>query len=206
MKTLFIVILIFVSTLNISMSNTPNRKVNIVRDFILEAIIETESNGRNIAGKTGDAGILQITKSFLDDVNRIVGYRKYNMKDRYNIEKSIEMYYIIQNYYNPTYSFSIACQVHHRATKVNEQQRYYNKTKSNLMKVILKDCDPKHRGMILQYISSVTRPKHNVIEVKTKEIKTNISYLNSETALSISLSPTLLNIPNNIGSLIKDLI
>jgi len=120
------------------------------------------------------------------------------------------MYYIIQHYYlkkyNLEYNLKNASQIHHRATKIDEQIRYFNQCKLNMMKLILTECDENHKNMIMSYISGKIHPKHSTIEVKTKMISTDIAYTNSQNLLLISLKPSLLNIPKNIGDIIKDLI
>ncbi len=193
---------------NMTYMNT-NIDLNMVfntKDYIKEAIAMVESGNRNISGNTNDVGHLQETPIFVDECNRIVGYKKFEYNDRWDKDKSEEMYYIYQNYYNPKYDFELACIVHHGYTTKQEHERYFNLCKIEIMKLILKDCSPSHKSMIMQYISELKNVKHNIVTVTTKEINTSISLLNSREALNISFSSTLINIPINIGNIIKDLI
>ena len=71
-------------------------------ELITKIIYIESDNGINVIGDNGKAiGPLQIHKILVDDVNRILGYKHYIYKDRYNLEKSIEMFNIYQQYYNP---------------------------------------------------------------------------------------------------------
>lgn len=81
---------------------------------ILElAIIKTESDFNPLArGKANDLGIFQGTEIWVEDVNRIVGEPKYVHTDCLDIDKSIEMFNIIQNHYNPNHDLSIAINKH----------------------------------------------------------------------------------------------
>lgn len=81
---------------------------------ILElAIIKTESDFNPLArGKANDLGIFQGTEIWVEDVNRIVGEPKYVHTDCLDIDKSIEMFDIIQNHYNPNHDPSLAINKH----------------------------------------------------------------------------------------------
>lgn len=73
---------------------------------IMEAIIQVESEGNPKAyNPNGDCvGILQITKILVREVNNILkakgSDRKYTYNDRWDSEKSKEMFIILQNHFN----------------------------------------------------------------------------------------------------------
>ena len=73
---------------------------------VLDAIIEVESNGNDSAYRASEdaVGCLQIRQTMVDDVNRILKRQKktirYTYEDRWNREKSIEMFTIVCDYYN----------------------------------------------------------------------------------------------------------
>ena len=75
---------------------------------VLNAIVEVESNGNSNAYAPGEdaVGILQIRKCMVDDVNRILKRNnssvRYNYTDRWNTNKSYEMFNIYCNHYNFT--------------------------------------------------------------------------------------------------------
>lgn len=80
--------------------------------FILAlAQVESERNPKAFNKRTNAAGYLQIRKSVVDDCNRILGRKKYSMNDRFNKQKSIEMFNIIQNHYNKDKDFHFALKV-----------------------------------------------------------------------------------------------
>lgn len=78
-------------------------------DDLLQAIIYVESKGNEKAyNKNGDCvGILQITKICVRECNRVLkkngSDKRYTYADRWNKEKSIEMFYLLQDEYNPNY-------------------------------------------------------------------------------------------------------
>ena len=80
---------------------------------ILEmAIMMTESRFNSEAeGRTNDKGVFQITPVFVAEANRLSG-RGYVHEDAYSIEKSLEMFDIIQRRYNPDHSVEKAIKLH----------------------------------------------------------------------------------------------
>ena len=74
-------------------------------DRLIRAIIQVESGGNPRAVGGNSAGILQITPVCLKDCNNILQQKKvnkrYTMNDRFNVEKSIEMFKLYQGKYNP---------------------------------------------------------------------------------------------------------
>lgn len=75
-------------------------------DTFTKALIWVESKGDSKAiGSKDDVGILQIRKPIIDDCNRILGYDKYTLMDRLDSLKSVEMFNIIQDHYNPQHDY-----------------------------------------------------------------------------------------------------
>ena len=76
-----------------------NRWNNLIKAI---SAVESRGNPRAVNGK--HVGILQISPIVVDDCNRINHLKKndkrYTYEDRYSKEKSIEMFWIIQNFYN----------------------------------------------------------------------------------------------------------
>ena len=60
-----------------------------------------ESNGRASAEnrRTGAAGIAQIKKICVDDINRIIGHKEFSYSDRYSVPHSRRMFNIYTAYY-----------------------------------------------------------------------------------------------------------
>ena len=66
------------------------------------AIIMVESRGNDHAiGAMNDLGCLQITPILIKEANRILGKQKYRLNDAFNREKSIEIFNVVQGYWNP---------------------------------------------------------------------------------------------------------
>lgn len=68
---------------------------------LFESICKVESNNNpNAVGDNGKAvGIVQIHPIMVDDVNRIIGSRRYSLADRTSVTKSREMFEIYINHY-----------------------------------------------------------------------------------------------------------
>lgn len=81
---------------------------------ILElAIIKTESDFNPLArGTHNDLGIFQGTEIWVEDINRIVGDPKYLHFDCLDVDKSLEMFDIFQDYYNPQKDIGLAIAKH----------------------------------------------------------------------------------------------
>ena len=75
-------------------------------DSVMEAIIQVESRGnKNAVDKSGTCvGILQMKKALVDETNNILkrnkDKRRYTYSDRYNPQKSKEMFVILQSHFN----------------------------------------------------------------------------------------------------------
>ena len=102
---------------------------------VMEAIIEVESNGRANAKNGNQIGAMQITPILVDDCNRILAQRqqkkRYTLQDRYNVEKSKEMFCLIQSFYNPTNNVEKAIRSWNGGQNYSKKatQRYYEKVK-----------------------------------------------------------------------------
>jgi hypothetical protein len=104
------IIILFLSLLTIPALAPEQKAIYLERseairdDRLLLAIIKIESNGNPsvINWKEQAMGLLQIRPCMLKEVNRIVGYEKYSTKDCLDSLRSIEIYRVVQAYYNPT--------------------------------------------------------------------------------------------------------
>ena len=81
-----------------------------IKDAFLTSIITVESKGNTKAiTKDGSAGILQIKPIMVKEVNRICKIKKidkqFTLKDRFDTDKSVEMFWIYQNFYNENASY-----------------------------------------------------------------------------------------------------
>ncbi len=93
--------IVLIILLSISVSNAPA----LVADSLLAAIIHVESRGDvNAHNVCEDAvGVLQIRPIMVKEVNRILRFDKYTLQDRWDKQKSIEMFNVIRQHTpNPT--------------------------------------------------------------------------------------------------------
>ncbi len=68
---------------------------------LVAALIAVESNGRDDAiGDNGQAvGCLQLHPSYVADANRILGRKRWTLKDRLSRVESVEMFYVVATHY-----------------------------------------------------------------------------------------------------------
>ena len=64
------------------------------------AIIAVESEGDSTAVNGSSVGVLQITPVYVSEANRILGVEKYCLDDRLSVSKSIEMFEVVQGFWN----------------------------------------------------------------------------------------------------------
>ncbi len=84
-----------------------------ITDDVLLAFVQLESNFDMYAENpvTKARGILQILPVMIDEANKVAGWQKYTWDDAWLPERSIEIWYLIQNYYNPEYNVQKAAQL-----------------------------------------------------------------------------------------------
>ena len=77
------------------------------RELIVNSIIQIESENNSIARNGDNIGILQIRPIMVYEINRILGYEKYKLKDRFDPIKSIEMFKIYTNHHTPDWDLEL---------------------------------------------------------------------------------------------------
>lgn len=103
-QTLRILFLLFI-WLNCGTFNVMAQNTNVDYSRLITAIgtVESKLNDKAVSGV--HAGFLQISKVTVKECNRINKIRgvskRYTLNDRFNRQKSIEIFYVIQNFYNP---------------------------------------------------------------------------------------------------------
>lgn len=95
-------------TLTAAASAADTTKVADEWQLLIKAISVVESGENPKAVNGRHAGLLQISPICVRDCNKIAGKNKYTYKDRFDRDKSIEMFNIIQSRYNPTKDFERA--------------------------------------------------------------------------------------------------
>ncbi len=105
---------------------------------VVDAIMMVESRGNCNARNGIYCGPLQIAPCLVTEVNNILKRRnatkRYTLNDRFNKQKSKEMFVIIQSYYNPNNNVERAIRMWQGGIryKVSRTQRYYEKVMSYL--------------------------------------------------------------------------
>lgn len=99
------------------------KKSELISDIkwwcLKQAFIHVESKNNDSAiGTKHDVGCLQITPIYLKDANRLCNdTNTFTLQDRYNRTKSLEMFDIVQNHYNPGKSVLKAIRIHNPRAK-----------------------------------------------------------------------------------------
>ena len=107
---------------------------------VMEAIIKVESEGNPKAVSGNSVGAMQITPVLVKECNNILSKRKskkqYTLADRYSVEKSKEMFLLIQSYFNPENNVEKAIRSWNggRNYGIKATNRYYRKVMARMNK------------------------------------------------------------------------
>jgi len=115
-----------------------------IQDPLVKAIIYVESYNGKYMYNGLDQGWMQQRPINVDDVNRIIDkipfkiyhYKKFTKKDRFNLDKSIRMWYIWQEYYNPQYDAKLAATLWNGGFKYKNSKQaliYWDKVKKIML-------------------------------------------------------------------------
>lgn len=105
--TTLLTVFMFIPVMNVTAVNTNEaKKAHVVKEILYSSIVWVESKGNATArSKDGSLGIVQILPVMVKEVNRICKMKGINksftLQDRLNPDKSEEMFWIFQNFYNP---------------------------------------------------------------------------------------------------------
>jgi hypothetical protein len=133
MKTMIITIMLFISISSFAREFSDSEKLEAIK-------MRETTGGTNLCNpaEPNAVGILQIYPIMVKDVNRILGYEKYQMSDRQSEKMSIEMFWIYQNRYNPSHDFEKMCRIWSGGPKGMKKQStimYYQLALNNLCEV-----------------------------------------------------------------------
>lgn len=82
---------------------------------LIMAIAFTESKfNASALGATGDTGILQIREIYVNEVNRLYG-TDYIIQDALDPAKSIELFRLMQEHYNPSKGVTLGVRYHNKS-------------------------------------------------------------------------------------------
>ena len=107
---------------------------------VMDAIIQVESKGNPNAVSGNSVGVLQITPILVKDCNYILKRQKskkrFTLADRYSVEKSKEMFLLIQAHYNPTNNVEKGIRLWNGGNNysVRATNAYYKKVMRNMAK------------------------------------------------------------------------
>ena len=107
-------------------------------DPVMDAIIEVESGGDAKAVSGSSVGAMQITPILVKDCNNILqqknSKKRYTLADRYSVEKSKEMFLLIQSHYNPANNVEKAIRLWNGGVNysVKATTKYYRKVMSKM--------------------------------------------------------------------------
>jgi hypothetical protein len=105
---------------------------------VMEAIIKVESEGNSRAVSGNSVGAMQITPILVKECNEILKRRKsekrYTMNDRYSVEKSKEMFLLIQSHHNKANSVEKAIRLWNGGPRysIKGTNKYFHKVMRHL--------------------------------------------------------------------------
>ena len=105
---------------------------------VMDAIIQIESEGNPKAVSGNSVGVMQITPILVEECNNILKKQKskkrFTLADRYSVEKSKEMFLLIQSFHNPTNSIEKAIRSWNGGIRysVRATNRYYKKVMNKM--------------------------------------------------------------------------
>ena len=112
---------------------TSFKKLSFDWNPVMDAIIQVESDGNPHAVSGNSVGVMQITPVLVKECNDILKKQKsnkrYTLDDRYSVEKSKEMFLLIQKYFNPENNVEKAIRSWNGGMKysVKATNKYYKK-------------------------------------------------------------------------------
>ena len=98
---------------------------------LIKAIIEVESEGKidAVNDRSGATGVIQLMPIAIKDCNRIIGKKKYGLNDRYSKDRSIEIFNILQDHYNPQHNIHKAIKIQNPNGGHEYEKKVINKLK-----------------------------------------------------------------------------
>ena len=112
---------------------TSFKKLSFDWNPVMDAIIQVESDGNPRAVSGNSVGVMQITPVLVKECNNILQKQKsnkrYTLDDRYSVEKSKEMFLLIQKYFNPENNVEKAIRSWNGGIKysIKATNKYYQK-------------------------------------------------------------------------------
>lgn len=123
--------------------NETGQRPSIPEEFdwmpVVEAIIQVESGGDDRAVNGRSCGAMQITPVLVKECNLILEWQgseqpRYTLEDRFSREKTIEMFLLVQSYFNPSNDVEKAIRRWNGGPKYSMKatQRYFEKVMARM--------------------------------------------------------------------------
>lgn len=133
MKKIYAILITLLVSLNNVSANA--RRLTYERLIASIAYVESKHETDIVSSDGRHVGYLQISKELVRDCNKILGYNKYNYRDRYSKQKSIEMFHIIQKHYNPKQNIRLAMRLWNEGTSAIKKKPRVTKYMRKVMDV-----------------------------------------------------------------------
>lgn len=138
LKVVILILCVFGTTTRLygaSETNAGNTAGDSTFDWgpVMEAIIQVESEGDAKAVSGNSCGAMQITPIMVAECNDILKKRKskkrFLLRDRFSVEKSKEMFLLIQSHFNPLNNIEHAIRSWNGGNhySIRRTQRYFEK-------------------------------------------------------------------------------
>ena len=121
-----------------TMAYSQTRKEVEKWQHVMDAIIQVESEGNPKAKSKDCVGVLQIRSILVRDVNEYLKIKKiskrFSLNDRFNVNKSKEMFILYQERYNPTNNVEKAIRLWNGGCRysVSKTEKYYRKVLAHM--------------------------------------------------------------------------
>ena len=132
LKYVFVIACLFIT------SNSSAQTSSFDWDPVIDAIMMVESKG-NVKARNGIyCGPLQMAPVCVNEVNNILKRRnsskRYSLNDRFNMQKSKEMFVLFQSFYNPQNSIERAIRLWNGGIGFSKRatQKYFEKVMSKM--------------------------------------------------------------------------
>lgn len=100
--------------------------------------VESRHEPKAKNSNTSAKGIFQQLDTYVVEANRIVGYKKFKSKDRFEPQKAREMFDVVQSFYNPKKDIKKALKIHRGKHDKSHEKEVFKKMKEYLVENDLK--------------------------------------------------------------------
>lgn len=132
-RVLFLTLCVFGTLQSFGADVASASSVDFDWEPVMQAIVQVESEGNTKAVSGNSCGAMQITPILVMECNEILKKRKskkrYTLKDRFSLQKSKEMFVLIQSYFNPLNDIEKAIRSWNGGNRydVRRTQKYFEK-------------------------------------------------------------------------------